>query len=206
MATVDPRNENIPDPSLPLTEILKTIPEFFGVRVNEEPAYQVIEKHGDVEIRHYEAQVMASVTVVNEDFDAFREHAFKRLAYYIFGGNFEKEKMAMTAPVLQEKSGRHAWTMSFILPKGLDLSNLPQPLDEGVRVEARPAQHVAVLRYGGNNSLAKMKEHESLLEGWLQGQSAWIAMGDIYCAQDEAPFVLPIAKRNEVQIHVRHAH
>ena len=128
--------------NVPVTEMLKSIPEALGIRVNEEPEYEVLKKDGEFEIRRYKNQVLAEVTLKALEFDEFRETAFQKLAAYIFGGNVAQEKMGekyseahrladrlsddsepvsenipMTAPVLQEEGFNKEWTMSFVLPK-----------------------------------------------------------------------------------------
>ena len=78
----------------------------------EEPVYQV-EKAWEaeqIEIRAYAPRVMA-VTGMDED----TEGGFRVLAGYIFGGNAEEEKIAMTAPVIREGS-QGDWRLSFVMP------------------------------------------------------------------------------------------
>ncbi len=43
MAQNAKNHQPVPSPSVPMTEMLKSIPEFFGIRVNEEPSYEVVE-------------------------------------------------------------------------------------------------------------------------------------------------------------------
>ena len=77
----------------------------------EEPVYQV-EKAWEaeqIEIRAYAPRVMA-VTGMDEDTDG----GFRVLAGYIFGGNAEEEKIAMTAPVQQSMAGEKE--MAFMTP------------------------------------------------------------------------------------------
>ena len=77
----------------------------------EEPVYQV-EKAWEaeqIEIRAYAPRIMA-VTGMNEDSDS----GFRVLAGYIFGGNAEEQKIAMTAPVQQTMAGEKE--MAFMMP------------------------------------------------------------------------------------------
>ena len=212
------RNEDsVPSPSIPVTEMLKTIPEFFGIRVNEEPGYELVEKNGDFEIRRYAARWVAEVSGDEDDFDAFREHAFKRLANFIFGGNKSEKQMAMTAPVVMQLTpgkneleartlmpevGARGWTMSFILPAALKQGDIPRPEDSRVKVRKAPEQEYAVYQYGGNNTPAKVAEGERKLHDWLASQKKFRGLGGYLSAQYDAPFVLPLVKRNEVMIAI----
>ena len=65
--------------------------------------------------------------------------AFQALAGYIFGpGNADKEKMAMTTPVLSSAAPDGAMQMSFVLPSRYwaddGAAQPPAPVDAGVRV------------------------------------------------------------------------
>ena len=72
-------------------------------RAIEEPAFTVVKKIGDVEIRQYAPFVVAEVTVNTNANDAGSQ-AFPILAGYIFGKNKGEKKMAMTAPVIQSSA------------------------------------------------------------------------------------------------------
>lgn len=210
---------------IPFFEKLKSIPEVFGIRFNEEPKYDVLKKEGPVEVRRYAPQLLAKVTINGSNFDSFRQQGFMTLAKYIFGGNRAHEKMAMTSPVLQqagqqagkakksvdiamtspvlqEKSGKNSWTMSFVLPSEFNLSNVPKPLDSQVQLEEIPGFEAATIRYSGNNRLENMQRHEQKLQEWLGRNPGYKKSGGFYSAQYDQPFVVPFLKRNEVQIKV----
>ena len=79
----------------------------------EEPTFTVERRigspSGDVEIRRYGSRIAAETTI-DADEEAARNEGFRRLARYIFGGNQGKTKIAMTAPVVQEKGQKIAMT------------------------------------------------------------------------------------------------
>lgn len=201
---------------IPLSEKIKSIPEVFGIRVNEEPAYEVIKKDGPFEIRRYHRQLRAKVSVEGHSFDEFREIAFRKLAGYIFGGNRGSANIAMTAPVLQHTGERiemtspvlhehgadESWTMDFILPEKYTLATAPEPLDPDVRLEQVESATIAVLSYSGNNSEEKMHSREHELDAWLRAHPQYRTEGEFYAAQYDAPFVIPFLKRNEVHVRV----
>ena len=187
---------------IPLTEKLKSIPEIFGIRFNEEPEYDLLSEDGDFEVRRYSAQLMAHVTLQNVTFDEFREAAFKKLAHFIFGGNTKKTDVAMTSPVLQVEEAPKTWTMSFVLPAEYNLTSIPKPLDSSIRIEQVAGYDAAVMRYTGTNSYESMKAHEQKLMAWIGPQNQFEFFGPVYAAQYDAPFVIPFLRRNEVCVKV----
>lgn len=205
-------NETI---QIPFKEKLKSIPEVFGIRLNEEPAYELLKKDGDFELRRYPKQLRAKVTVAESDFDLFRETAFEKLAAFIFGGNHAKTDISMTAPVLLEHAIQHGphegepakgWTMSFIMPSKFHFRSLPKPNDPSVKIEEAPPAEVAVMKYSGINTLQAVLQHQPELERWIASQPGLKKKGDIIIAQYDGPFVLPFMRRNELQFEVQHSH
>ena len=74
--------------------------EFYEGNLGQ-PEYSVIEESHGIEIRRYDPFVIAS-TQLGEAGDEGLSTGFRVLAGYIFGGNTPGEKLAMTAPVLQQ--------------------------------------------------------------------------------------------------------
>lgn len=92
----------------PFSEILQAIPGFFGIRLEEEPAYKVLERFGEVEIRRYAPLVLAQVTVQGTH-DQAMDAAFDKLAGYLYGGNRSGQQLPMTSPVSSAAMlGQHA--------------------------------------------------------------------------------------------------
>lgn len=91
----------------------------------EEPAFELIEKQQDFEIREYRPMIVAE-TQVDGDLDAASRQGFKLLAAYIFGenrsataaaeGKQDKEKIAMTAPVTVEPGGKRGEPIAMTAP------------------------------------------------------------------------------------------
>ena len=205
---------------IPLTERLKSIPEVFGIRVNEEPHYEVLRTDGDFELRRYQDQLLAEVSIVGADFETFREQAFEKLAKYIFGGNISQRKMmdevpteteikqkqsenvAMTAPVLQQQGEKNEWIMSFILPKKFTRETAPTPVDDSVQLREVSGYEAAAIRYSGTNSEAAIREHEEKLAVWIRAQNDLRPNGPFFSAQYDGPFAIPLFRRNEVLMKV----
>ena len=67
----------------------------------QEPSYQLVERQDNIEIRDYAPMIVAQVTVTGERQPAISQ-GFRQIADYIFGNNQPAQKVAMTAPVIQQ--------------------------------------------------------------------------------------------------------
>jgi len=204
------KNENESQES----HILKTLPEMFGIRVQEKPIYKVLKTDGNFEIRSYEEQLIAKITMHGMSFDYFRDHAFEKLADYIFEGNTKLlvhehgkgEQVPMTSPVYQEEIGAGIWSMSLILPKEYTLETAPKPKNKDIALEIVEPYEVACVSYPGHSSIDKIKIHERELAAWLVDHSEYAPTGKYMIAQYDAPFVVPSLKKNEIQVKLKYLH
>jgi len=80
------------------------------------PEYTVEKKMDNFEIRVYEPWIVAE-TYVKGTQENVGDEAFRILAGYIFGGNSEKVKIEMTAPVTQQKVAEEEYLVQFYMPK-----------------------------------------------------------------------------------------
>jgi len=178
----------------------------------ETPDYIVERTDGAVELRRYPALVLASV---NRQGDRSRAvgGAFRPLANYIFakerGGDKiamtapvvqEPEKIAMTAPVVQEPGAGDAWTISFIMPTGRTLADLPDPAGD-VTLREVPERRVAALRFSGRWTDANFERHASDLAAWIEARGLTPA-GPVEYAYYNDPFTPWFLRRNEVLVEV----
>ena len=162
----------------------------------EEPVYQV-EKAWEaeqIEIRAYAPRIMA-VTGMNEDSDS----GFRVLAGYIFGGNAEEQKIAMTAPVQQSMAGEKE--MAFMMPAEYALKDLPEPEDERVSFREAPAYTAAVIQFSGWASADKADENWQQLRRFLIAEGIEIT-GEPTLNQYNPPWTLPFMRRNEIIVPV----
>jgi hypothetical protein len=191
--------------NVPFREVLKSIPGIFGIRLEEGPKYHVIIKEGHKEIRKYHSFLMAQ-TFVKGSFEEAPNEAFKRLANYIFGENEAHENLGMTSPVFmaraQHRNGNsdEAWMMSFVLSEDFNEVTLPRPRSSLIHIKRIPSLTVASLRYGGNNELDKMEQYAEELQQWIKKYPVYQATSEARWAQYDAPFTIPILKRNEAQM------
>lgn len=161
----------------------------------ETPAYKVERADGAVEVRLYEPFVLAEVTVQGDRREAIGR-GFRILAGYIFGGNAEEQKVAMTAPVAQSGGGG-SWVVQFMMPRAYRLETLPRPKDGQIRFQETDAVRQAVIRFSGMATAGALAKQEQALRDWAAAQGITLGAGPRYYFYDD-PLTMPWNRRNEV--------
>ena len=192
------------------TAILITGPIISNV---EKPDYQVISSDGKIEIRHYPAMIIAKVQVDGTREDAI-SNAFPMLADYIFGNNQVASKIAMTAPVQQQKSSKIAmtapvqqqmlndsWQISFIMPTKYNLENLPKPMNKNIELQEVPAKQFVVIRFSGTSSEKNVAKNEKELREYIKNNDLKTQERPKYAFYN-APITLPPMRRNEIMFEL----
>lgn len=201
---------------IPFSEKLKGIPGFFGIRLGEEPLYDVVCTEGDKEVRSYNSFILASMTI-NGSFEEAKREALSCLTAYIFGHNKDGVQLKMTNPVLQEETNDYipltspyfsennynGWSLSFVLPLKYNLATAPTPIDSRVLLHKNPARLIASLRYSGSNDQDKIKKYSNELLEWISGSDIYFPVGDVQIAQYDGPSTIPFLRRNEVHVEVK---
>src|SRR5690606_32462951 len=138
----------------------------------EEPAYNVVIQEGAFEVRDYPALVAAEIAVTGSR-DEASNTGFRALAGYIFGGNTRRQSIAMTAPVVQQRTtgetiamtapvtqsgGDGAWVVRFVMPSDYTMETLPTPNDARVRLVSVAPQRFAIVRFSGLARPADVEE------------------------------------------------
>jgi len=192
----------------------------------EEPSYQVLKQSEHFELRQYESQLIAEVTVQGSLSEASNK-GFRLVADYIFGNNqvsraasnesekiamtapvvieAQSSKIAMTAPVVVEKKGaseQQQWTLYFVMPKSYRMDSLPKPNNPQVQIKEIKNKKVAVIRFSGWVDEDKLADRTVELQTWMK-QEQLIAIGDPQLARYNPPWTLPWWRRNEVFIPVQ---
>ena len=165
----------------------------------EEPAYTVLEVCEAYEVRYYPARIEARTRLRSPQRQEM-SGGFRRLANYIFGGNRQGQKIAMTAPVGRFET-RDGWQMSFAIPAEYRAQDLPVPLDPAVSLVSIPAGSFAVATFSGVASLKKAAKHEKRLYEALVTDGKEPA-GAPVLAQYDPPMQLPALRRNEIMIPI----
>jgi effector-binding domain-containing protein len=178
----------------------------------EEATYNILKKDNNFEIRDYAPHILAE-TIVEGDLEEAGNKAFNRLFRYISGDNRSRDKVAMTAPVSQERKGeeikmtapvgqqrvQEKWAVSFMMPASYTLETLPEPEDPKVTLRQVPARRMAAVRYSGFWSEKNYLQYKSALESWVHERGLKIA-GDPIWARYNPPFTPWFLRRNEILI------
>ncbi len=166
----------------------------------ETAKYDVVQKIGKVEIRHYPKMVIAHVDDPNVD-------AFELLYNFITGANIQKEKVKMTTPVFSQEIAMTAPvfsqrdSMAFVMPNKLTIKSTPQPTDNRVRISEVPPRKIAVLRFSGNWSENHFeKEAKELLEELAKVKIQ--TKGNVFSMLYNPPFTPGFLRRNEAAIEI----
>lgn len=177
--------------SVPVTELLKSIPAVFGIHLDERPKYKTIEK-GDLEIRAYSPMKILSRIEKGRHEWAINK-AFTRLAAFIFGNN-----ISMTIPVFQKKNSKGV-ILSFFIPDHVDLPEVEKEL----YVEEIPERTIAVFSYTGLNNPLAMDRAKRKLKNLLRNRGDLEALGEVFWAQYDAPSTIPLLRKNEAMVEVK---
>ncbi|MEY3469875.1 MAG: hypothetical protein RLZZ575_335 [Actinomycetota bacterium] len=163
--------------------------------MTEQQKYTLIKKLDNLEIRKYQKCTMATVEI-NADYEAASSLGFRPLVTYISQNN-----IAMTAPVLQQKTKSDTWLVSFVMPEGMQLSDLPVSPNLNIKLHEVEEYVAAVLTFKGITSKQKIREKESELKE-LVNKYKLNSYGEILVARFDPPWKPGFLRHNEVIIHL----
>lgn len=164
--------------------------------MTEVQAYQVLEDLPGFQLRRYAPHTIVTKPMPGS-LSQSGSQAFGYLADYIFGNNEESMKIAMTAPVLQQKTNS-GFEVSFVMPKGL--TNPPKP-NNGLQISHVGEKLMAAKRFSGtaSDSLFESKARKLLEE---VAASNLTPVSEVLFARYDGPWTLPMLRRNEVLVEV----
>lgn len=164
------------------------------------PAYTVLGRVGEIELRAYPDLVEARTEVDAQQFEDALDAGFGRLACYVFGANGHHTDLPMAAPVLTEMhAGRYL--MTFVMPPGRALGTLPTPDDPRIELRVTPARQIAVLAFRGRFTADNVGAHERTLLGSVV-DAGLVGRGSVVFAGYDGPSTLPFLRRNELWLEV----
>lgn len=167
----------------------------------ETPAYKVVEKDRNIEVRYYESMLLQSVKVSGNQYKSLRQ-GFRPLVNYIGAKGREGEKISMTAPVMQSLGNtNNEWIVSFSMPSKYSKKTLPEPNDKQVYSEQLKPIMAAVIRFSGktDRSGSLIKEKEKTLLNWLKNRDFKIVSKPKYLFYND-PSTPGFLRRNEVMV------
>lgn len=164
----------------------------------ETPKYKVIKTYDSFEIRQYDSMILAQTVIQESTYKKSSSTGFRRVANYIFGGNRNKQQIAMTAPVIMEFGDNTK--MSFVMPSQYKIGDLPQPNSSEVKLVKAAPKKFAVLRFSGFASDEKINRKKELLREALKKEQI-NTKGEFSYLGYNAPWDL-FGRRNEVAVEV----
>lgn len=170
----------------------------FGHTNVETAPYKSIKKQGEFELRHYDQLVLVTTSMSGLD---NQRTPFYKLFDYISGKNNRNQEIPMTAPVFMGQTETTSETISFVLPKDLQLKNTPIPVDPSVKIEEIKDYKVAAVTFNGSLKQSNIKEHKQKLLLWIKKQGLKVT-GSAKAAGYNPPITIPALRRNEVLIPV----
>ena len=169
--------------------------------MTEQQPYDVVQRNSSFELRRYPEHLVAEVTVT-AGFEDAGNKAFRYLFGYISG-----EKIAMTAPVVQQPGseadeGADNYRIQFVLPAGLTLETAPAPADPAVRLRVVPPSTAAAIRFSGRWTESSFRMHLSELRQALDA-AGLVVSGVPRFARFDPPYLPAFLRRNEVLLDVQ---
>jgi hypothetical protein len=185
--------------------------------MTEQQPYELVHRYPHFELRRYPAHVVAEVHV-NATFDRAGNAAFRHLFNYISGSNTARQKLAMTAPVIQETQAPQklamtapviqsgplpgsdapaAFVIAFVLPEGTTAETAPVPTNPDVVVRDVPGSLAAAVRFSGSGTAKAFEQRNTGLQAALS-LAGLTASGPPRFARFDPPFKPWFLRHNEV--------
>jgi len=185
-----------------------------GENMTQQQVYSVVGQHDGFELRRYPECIVASIEVTSS-FERAGNSGFSALVSYITGNNQSRSKMAMTAPVIQEKGvglvqeypvleqqAGDNHIISFVMPEGWTMDTLPDPVDQRVVLREVPVELVAVDQFTGRWSKSSYQARLETLERRIK-RAGFEIVGVARFARFDPPWTPWFMRRNEIQIPVQ---
>lgn len=127
----------------------------------ETQEYKTLFSQGKFEIRFYPPANYATIKMSGK-YHQNRKAGFQMLAGYIFGGNNENKKLAMTSPVhmMNEENGS---SMSFVMPRSASFDELPKPKNDDIFLHQTKPVYKASLQFRGFANRHKIAQKKEML-------------------------------------------
>ncbi len=186
--------------------------QIFAYKVPE-PNYVVIKADGNIEIRKYSAFLAAQVEVAGDRYTAINK-GFRILADFIFGNNSAENKIAMTAPVIQQNTEismarpatlqkkNNSWMIQFMMPSGYTIENIPKPKNNAIIILQIPEKKYVVIRFSGSSNDANLIKYVNLLENYISKNMLTVIWKTIFAFYNP-PWILPFLRRNEIMFELK---
>ena len=167
--------------------------------------FKVLRTYKDFELREYLPCVLAEVKIA-ADYASAGTMAFGSLFQYISKGNKSSEQIAMTAPVIAaQKSDANGWFVSFVMPAGSTLADMPDPNDSRVVLRELGAEICIAASFKGRATEELAQRKEADLRAAAMKENIEVSDETRICRFDP-PLKPGILQYNEIVIPTAPAH
>lgn len=182
-----------------LVDLLKQL-RYYKTPDLETPKYKVLKRTDLYEVRDYEPFI-----VVETQGDRFTgSKGFKDVTNYIFGKNASGERIHMTTPVLTKTSNdsQSDVYIQIVLPLQSQLSKLPAPLVDSVKLREMPGGFMAAMRFSGLANEEEVMKMEKLLRSAITADGLNAKEGFMVARYNDPGRTWSFIMRNEVLISI----
>lgn len=181
--------------------------------MTEQQPYDVVRTMPDYELRRYPQHVVAE-TVVDASFEDAGTRAFRYLFGYINGANIARQKVEMTAPVVQssariamtapvvQQESADGFVVAFVLPARMTEETAPVPSRPEVTLRTVPERLVAAARFSGRWTHASWQKHLADLLASVELDGLTV-LGPARFARFDPPYTPWFLRHNEALVDVR---
>ena len=168
----------------------------FNLYINnvERPKFDIIKFQAPFSVRQYPPLNVAETIVTGKRRQALKD-GFRILAPYIF-----KNKIPMTAPVMQQKS-QNEWKVQFVMPSTFSFDALPTPDNSRIKITQIPVQKMLTIQFSGRNTDHNMEENLKRLQDYAL-KNGYTTQGEPLYAFYSHPWTLPFTKKNEIMLNL----
>ena len=172
--------------------------------MTERQKFTVVRKYEGFEVREYLPCSLAEVKV-SADYSSAGSVAFRSLFGYISQGNQRSEKIAMTAPVISaqkaDKAADDEWFVSFVMPAGSSVVDMPDPNDPRVVLRQLDAESCIAASFRGRANEDVVKRKVAELRALAAQENIALSSETRICRFDP-PFKPGILQYNEIVIPI----
>ena len=169
--------------------------------MTERQKFELVRSFKQFELRRYEPCVVAEVEM-SADFNSAASGAFRYLFNYISKGNESSTSIAMTAPVIasnQSSTDTQKWKISFVMPAGSKLEQMPRPLDSKVKMVELGIQECVSISFKGRATDQHVEKYEKQLRKLAESEGIELSE-ETRINRFDPPFKPGFLQYNEVVI------
>jgi SOUL heme-binding protein len=171
--------------------------------MTERQKYHVLQRHDSFQLRAYEPCVIAQINMRTQ-YASASSGAFRYLFNYISKGNSTATPISMTAPVIASTVGKldsTNWDISFVMPSGSSIKDLPLPLDSKVTLHELPEEKCVAMGFRGRATLSLCERKESELRLLAQKENYQLSQ-EVRISRFDPPFKPGFLNYNEIVIPI----